>query len=101
MKKAATATLLACAAIAAVTWSAAAQYAIPPGQTAADARIRIPYETFKKLYDENRVLVIDIRGADAYRTGHIPGAVVMSIDEIPKRAAELKDEKRPIVTYCS
>jgi 3-mercaptopyruvate sulfurtransferase SseA len=101
MKRRAAAALVACAAFVGAGWPAAAQYAIQPGQSAADARIRIPYEAFKKLYDEGRVLVVDIRGVEAYRTGHIPGAIVMSLEEIPKRAAELKDEKRTIVTYCS
>ena len=36
---------------------------------------RISLTDFKKLHDEDKVLVIDTRSAESYRGGHIPGAI--------------------------
>ena len=49
----------------------------------------------------DKVLVVDVRGADAYKGGHIPGSVSAPLSEIEKHLDELKSAKKPIVTYCS
>jgi rhodanese-related sulfurtransferase len=43
--------------------------------------------------------VIDVRPAEEYAAGHIPGAVSIPLDELPKRLAELAAD-REIVAYC-
>lgn len=45
------------------------------------------------------IVLVDLRGRDDYRGGHIEGAVSMPLDEIDKRYRELPREKE-IVTYC-
>jgi rhodanese-related sulfurtransferase len=48
-----------------------------------------------------RLLVIDVRSADAYRQGHIAGAVSMPSDSLTAHLARLKASRKPIVTYCA
>jgi rhodanese-related sulfurtransferase len=47
------------------------------------------------------VVVLDVRGADAYRAGHIPGAVLVPLETVAGRAAEYAKVAKPIVTYCA
>ena len=60
-----TAVLLTLLALAAPLAAQEATSAAPP---------RIPMAEFKKLLAENKVLVIDVRDAQSYAAGHIPGA---------------------------
>jgi hydroxyacylglutathione hydrolase len=79
---------------------------VGPGTTAAaqgteaDAP-RIPMSAFKKLYDEGGVIVLDVRGADAYRQGHIRGALSVPLETVAARAGEWRDARKPVVAYCS
>ncbi len=63
--------------------------------------LRISVEDFKQLQAKGDVLILDVRDAESYRNGHLPGAVLMPLDTVESRAAALRSEKRPIVTYCS
>jgi rhodanese-related sulfurtransferase len=49
------------------------------------------------------VLVLDVRDEGMFRAGHLPGAVLMTVEQIstPDAIATLKNETRAIVTYCS
>ena len=64
--------------------------------------LRITPEDFKRL-SPDEVLVLDVRDPDSYRKGHLPGAVLMTPEDLakPETAARLASEKRRIVTYCS
>jgi predicted methyltransferase len=64
--------------------------------------LRITPEEFKKL-TATSVLVLDVRDAEMYRGGHLPGAVLMTVEELMTSAAtaKLAGERRLIVTYCS
>ena len=77
--------------------------AAPPAAAAAPAAAadRISLEDLKKLMQANKVLVVDVRSADAYKTSHIPGSISAPLTEIDKHFPELKSAKKPIVTYCS
>jgi rhodanese-related sulfurtransferase len=63
--------------------------------------LRVSFEEFKKLYDRGEVLVVDVRSAESYQAGHIPGAISVPLDAVEARIPELKKEKRAIVTYCT
>lgn len=76
--------------------TAGTQYANPD-----QAARRISLAEFKKLHDAGDVVVIDVRGADAYRRGHVPGALSVPLDTVAARATEWKTATRPIVTYCT
>jgi rhodanese-related sulfurtransferase len=60
---------------------------------------RIKLDELKKDFD--KLLVIDVRSADAYRAGHIAGAVSMPGSSLSTNAPRLKVSKKPIVTYCA
>lgn len=64
---------------------------------------RISQEEFKKLRASGPVLVVDVRDADSYKAGHIPGAISIPLDEVasPEHVKELKGAAKPIVTYCA
>jgi 3-mercaptopyruvate sulfurtransferase SseA len=106
--------ILALLAAAVPAWAAAQQKpAIPPAPAPApsvaaaptaptDQTVeRITQDELKKLMKAHKVLVVDVRGIDAYKGGHIPGSVSAPLSEIEKHLAELKSAKKPIVTYCS
>lgn len=46
-----------------------------------------------------RPLVLDVRSADEYAAGHVPGAVLIPHDQVAARIGEL-DRSRPVVVYC-
>jgi 3-mercaptopyruvate sulfurtransferase SseA len=62
---------------------------------------RITFEVFKKLYDRDAVLVLDVRAAESYRSGHMPGAISLPLGQVLSKVDELKKEKRAIVAYCA
>ena len=64
--------------------------------------LRISMEDFKKLPARD-VLVLDVRDPVSYRQGHLPGAVLMTPEELstPEGQAKLRGETRQIVAYCS
>ncbi len=62
---------------------------------------RISQADFKKGLARDAVLVLDVRDAVSYANGHIAGAVSMPLDEVKNHVAELKAQRRPIVTYCA
>lgn len=43
--------------------------------------------------------VLDVRSADEFAAGHVPGAVLIPHDELAVRLAEL-DKARPVLVYC-
>jgi FkbM family methyltransferase len=65
--------------------------------------LRIGVAEFKRLAAAGKVLVLDVRDPQSYRQGHLPGAILMTLEELStaQGVAKLKDEKRFIVTYCS
>ncbi len=56
-------------------------------------------ETLLARVQEGAVTVLDVRPAQEYRAGHIPGAVSMPIEELERRLADLP-RGRDIVAYC-
>jgi rhodanese-related sulfurtransferase len=69
-----------------------------PAGTAAS---RISITDFKKAFDAGTVVVLDVRDPYSYAEGHIPGAVLVPLDGLAKKAAELKAARKTIVTYCA
>lgn len=64
-------------------------------------KLRIAWDEFKKLYDEKKIVVVDVRDSAAFDTGHIPQARSIPLDDTEKRIADLKRQNKPIVTYCA
>jgi len=64
---------------------------------------RIPMAEFKQLQIANNVLVVDVRDAQSFAAGHIPGARSIPLTSLsdPARIAELKTVTKEIVLYCA
>ena len=45
-------------------------------------------------------VLIDVRGADEYRPGHIPGAVNIPLDSIDRVLAEYPQKDTPLFVHC-
>lgn len=45
-------------------------------------------------------IIIDVRQPGEYRLGHLPGAKLIPVDELPARLAEL-DPRKPSIVYCA
>jgi rhodanese-related sulfurtransferase len=74
-----------------------------PAQTPKDpdAVPRLPLAEFKRGLDAGALLAIDVRAAEAYRNGHIPGSVSIPGPELESHLPALRAEQRAIVTYCA
>lgn len=86
---------------AASSWGVSASTVVTQDDELASPKLRIEWTEFKKLYDSKRAVVIDVRDAPSFEAGHIPGARSIPLDQIARRAAELKKLGRPIVLYCA
>jgi|ERR1700693_5546755 3-mercaptopyruvate sulfurtransferase SseA len=70
----------------------------PPDELAAVPRT--PLATARQEIDRGSLVVIDVRDADAYLAGHIPGALQIPLMRIEGEANYLPRNK-PILTYCT
>ncbi|CAJ35635.1 rhodanese-like domain-containing protein [Methanocella arvoryzae] len=59
-------------------------------------------ELKQELASNPKLFLLDVRERDEFASGHIPGAVNISVREIPQRVKELPREKdMKIVAYCA
>lgn len=56
-------------------------------------------DDLRQLLDSERGLLLDVRPAEEFAHGHLPGAVSLPVDELPMRLNELPRDRR-IVAYC-
>ena len=53
------------------------------------------------MAQESDYIILDVRRADEFASGHIPGAIVISHEEIAEKAEEvLTDKDQLILVYC-
>ncbi len=64
--------------------------------------VNITAEEAKQIMDsEEGYIILDVRTQEEYDQGHIPGAIVISHEEIEARAEEvLTDKDQLILVYC-
>ena len=64
--------------------------------------VNITAEEAKQIMDsEEGYIILDVREQDEYDAGHIPGAIVISHEEIAEKAEEvLTDKNQMILVYC-
>ncbi len=62
---------------------------------------RIDYKSLSSLLEEpsSRLLLLDVRTAEEFGAGHIPGAVLAPYDSLETGFRE-PDKGRPVVVYC-
>ncbi|MPZ82252.1 MAG: rhodanese-like domain-containing protein [Actinophytocola sp.] len=62
----------------------------------------ISRDDLRVAIEAGAVTVVDALGGDYWARQHLPGAVPLVADDVPKRAADLlPDTAAAIVTYCS
>ena len=64
--------------------------------------VNITAEEAKQIMDsEESYIILDVRTQEEYDQGHIPGAIVISHEEIAEKAKEvLTDKDQLILVYC-
>ena len=64
--------------------------------------LNITAEEAKQIMDsEDGYIILDVRTQEEYDQGHIPGAIVISHEEIAEKAEEvLTDKDQLILVYC-
>ena len=64
--------------------------------------MNITAEEAKQIMDsEEGYIILDVRTQEEYEQGHIPGAIVISHEEIAEKAEEvLTDKDQLILVYC-
>jgi predicted methyltransferase len=67
----------------------------------ADRALRISMEEFTKLVSTGTVAIVDVRDAESYAAGHIPGAMLVPLDSVEDAVERLRALNKPVVTYCS
>jgi ubiquinone/menaquinone biosynthesis C-methylase UbiE len=67
----------------------------------ASPELRTSQEEFAALVGTHAVLILDVRDADAYEAGHIPGARLIPLSDLADHLDALLRETRPIVAYCT
>jgi predicted methyltransferase len=67
----------------------------------ADPALRISVEEFTKLVSRGTVAIVDVRDAESYAAGHIPGSMSVPLDSVEDAVERLRALNKPVVTYCS
>lgn len=67
---------------------------------ATDDAPRISAEEVKRLAETGEVLIVDVRGKEAYDVEHAEGAVSIPLQELEARISELPKNKL-IAAYCT
>jgi rhodanese-related sulfurtransferase len=62
---------------------------------------RMTIDELKTLMAQRSVVIIDVRTADEFAQGRIPGAINLNYTEVFKEASRFTGEKRTIVAYCA
>jgi rhodanese-related sulfurtransferase len=78
------------------------QAAVEPARTAylgTDEAEEVNREDLLARAQAGGVVVLDVRPAEEYAAGHIPGAISIPVDELTVRIAELPDDAE-VVAYC-
>ncbi len=57
-------------------------------------------KTITTLIKQHSTLLIDVRTAWEYESGHLNGARNIPLDELPSKANELKELGQPLILYC-
>ena len=54
-----------------------------------------------RLIETQNALLVDVRTPAEFRSGHVPGATLIPVDQVSRRLNEFgTDKTRPIVVYC-
>jgi hypothetical protein len=89
--------------LASLAWAFLSQPATPD-TTATPASVsqveRVSLADAKQAYDAGSAVFVDVRDSISYNNAHIPGALLIPVDEITTHINEL-DPSSWIITYCT
>jgi rhodanese-related sulfurtransferase len=63
--------------------------AVGCGASASGSHVKVTAKEAKKLIDENKVTILDVRTQPEFDSGHIAGASVLPVQELASRLDEL------------
>lgn len=72
----------------------------PPGSQPVILSIttqEISMEEAVNFWKEKKALFIDVRTPEEYSQGHIPGAILIPLDELDKRVSEVPKDKKVLI----
>ncbi|MBD2767078.1 rhodanese [Hymenobacter sp. BT664] len=58
-----------------------------------------PEDLYRRLQAGDDLQLVDVREPEEYEYCHLPGSLLLSLDEVPRRAAEVRAEG-PVVLIC-
>jgi 3-mercaptopyruvate sulfurtransferase SseA len=87
-------------AVAAVALSTLLIVAAGRAQESGDGVRRITPVEARAAIEKGQAVIIDVRGEDSFKAGHVKGALWIPVGDISSRAGELPRGKM-IITYCS
>lgn len=63
---------------------------------------QISQEKAKEMMDTQSVIILDVREQDEYTTGHIPGAILLSVGSITEEtaASAIPEKDLVVLVYC-
>jgi 3-mercaptopyruvate sulfurtransferase SseA len=73
----------------------------PPAQGPYPEVPRVPVAEAQAAVEAGEAVVVDVRSAEAYAAGRVPGALSLPLDELADRAAAELDPNTWIITYCT
>jgi hypothetical protein len=63
---------------------------------------RVSLVAAKTAFDGGEAVIVDVRDAQSYSLGHIPGAINIPLGQMETRIKELEPDKdKWIITYCT
>jgi rhodanese-related sulfurtransferase len=62
---------------------------------------RISIDEVKALMAKKQVILVDVRDPQSFAEGHMPGALNVPFDDIPKYVDAWKKDARVLITYCA
>lgn len=79
---------------------ALAESAVAPSAAVASVKPGVVDGATAKLLAASGAKVVDVRTPGEFASGHVPGAVNIPFDELPRRASEIGPTSTPVVLYC-
>lgn len=69
-------------------------------QNAEDKMPRVKVEEAKKMVAKGKAVIIDVRGAEAYKMSHIKGALDVPLNKLEARDFKNLPKDKVIIAYC-
>jgi 3-mercaptopyruvate sulfurtransferase SseA len=69
-------------------------------QNAEDKMPRVKVEDAKKMIAEGKAIIIDVRGAEAYKMSHIKGALDIPLTKLEARDFKDLPKDKILIAYC-